>query len=348
MASADQPARTAVGRQIRIALRIVILVAGVVLLLYLCVRGPLRRWRLYHPRFVPGAQVRLERPVGPLAAGNLNGDVCADLVVGTGENQVPRFEILLGGAAGFDTANRLEMEEPFSALDLVLGDLNGDGLDDLLATPRSEQATAMIVYWNLGGFRFDRAAVATPLRLVDVIDEDRDGHPDLVGLTRNYADIRAHRASDRQVDAKPVVEEGIHDTSVRDFAAAHLDGGGMDVALVAGSRVRVLRRGGLIPDPTSYFNLPPVTFAGQRMSPAPPSLVFRDLNGDGRPDLAYLDAEAVTLLLGFGGGEFEPARYPVLGQPAVRLVAGDFNGDGRVDLLTVGQDLVTLEPLLAE
>ena len=63
-------------------------------------------------------------------------------------------------------------------------------------------------------------------------------------------------------------------------------------------------------------------------------LITADFNGDGRLDLAYLDATAskVFIQLGNGDGTFRvPVTYSV-GSVPQGLVAGDFNGDGRLDL----------------
>jgi hypothetical protein len=63
-------------------------------------------------------------------------------------------------------------------------------------------------------------------------------------------------------------------------------------------------------------------------------LITADFNGDGRLDLAYLDATAskVFIQVGNGDGTFRvPVTYSV-GSVPQGLVAGDFNGDGRLDL----------------
>ncbi|HEV3261566.1 MAG TPA: VCBS repeat-containing protein, partial [Gemmataceae bacterium] len=62
-----------------------------------------------------------------------------------------------------------------------------------------------------------------------------------------------------------------------------------------------------------------------------------DFNQDGTPDLAVANSTAygrndVSILLGNGGGTFQPARNLDTGGNAVAVVAGDFNGDGIPDL----------------
>ena len=61
--------------------------------------------------------------------------------------------------------------------------------------------------------------------------------------------------------------------------------------------------------------------------------VAADLNGDGRPDIAALSNDGLTVLLNQGDGTFQPAAPPRYWQ-AGPFAVGDFNGDGRADLAT--------------
>src|SRR5689334_20585741 len=72
----------------------------------------------------------------------------------------------------------------------------------------------------------------------------------------------------------------------------------------------------------------------------PHAVVTADFNHDGRLDLATAnsDSDSVSVLLGNGGGTFQPARTSATGPNPVSLAAGDFNADGKLDLATANSE----------
>ncbi len=78
------------------------------------------------------------------------------------------------------------------------------------------------------------------------------------------------------------------------------------------------------------------------------SLAVADLNGDGRPDLAYYgDPKELIVLYNQGtNGWSAPKRWPIEdGQlSANALCTGDLNGDGRTDLVLLGENCIYFFP----
>jgi hypothetical protein len=89
---------------------------------------------------------------------------------------------------------------------------------------------------------------------------------------------------------------------------------------------------------------------GTQAPPAPPlapyALVVADVNHDGVPDVVTANSlgNSVSILLGIGNGQFDPAIEIPLDGPAgpYAVFAGDFDGDGKPDLATannISEDL---------
>jgi len=71
--------------------------------------------------------------------------------------------------------------------------------------------------------------------------------------------------------------------------------------------------------------LPPVTYSAGGYS-----VIARDLNGDGKPDLALGGSGGISVWSGNGDGTFQPPNY--FAASAQSIVAGDFTGPGRAEL----------------
>src|ERR1041384_4909109 len=146
------------------------------------------------------------------------------------------------------------------------------------------------------------------------------------------------------------------DFQIGNLHAADLNGDGrLDLVVVNNTRSKI----NLLYNQTGKTNLAAARFSERReLNELPPdarfriesiasekrisSLVVADLNGDGRPDLAYYgEPKELVVLYNRGNEEWSaPKRWPIEdGQlTSNALTSGDLNGDGRPDLLLLAED----------
>jgi hypothetical protein len=153
------------------------------------------------------------------------------------------------------------------------------------------------------------------------------------------------------------------DSQISQLHVADLDGDGLnDIVVVNNVRSKI----NILYNQTGKTNLTdkPSRFEKKEMNELPPdarfriesiasekrisSLVVADLNGDGRPDIAYY-GEPKELIVQYNQGSNTWSaikRWPITdGQlSANALATGDLNGDGRTDLILLGENCVYFLP----
>jgi len=214
---------------------------------------------------------------------------------------------------------------PFS---VAMGDLNGDGVQDLVASNYSNNSVSVLLNNGNGTFatKADYATGSSPY-FVTVGDLNGDGKLDIVTPNNGTTTISVLlNNGNGTFGAKVDYTTG---SSPKAVAIGDLNGDGKADLAVANSSSAL----------SIFMNKGNGTFAAKvdyTTGSTPFSVAIGDLNGDGRLDVVTANngTTTVSAFLNKGDGTFAiKADYTVGGSP-YSVAIGDLNGDGKADLAT--------------
>ncbi|MGO4883124.1 MAG: FG-GAP repeat domain-containing protein [Bryobacteraceae bacterium] len=299
---------------------------------------------------------------GPVWAGvgRYFGSDTTDIVaLGWGDRIAALTLSILRNTAGgdYEGVRNIELSHAGS---FAVGDLNGDGIPDLLVANVGYDSSAQAGLWILPGAgdgTFGKPSVSLPLPAFAsspvIADFNADGTPDFAVTLQSYMATTIDVGLQQPGNTFNIVSTNLPE-SVSIAWAGDLNGDGLpDLVLVntdcfdssmCGTVYTLLNAG------NGTFGSPvQITTSDGRSTLS--FLAVADFNNDGKPDLAVGavagcgSGDGPAVLLGNGDGTFG-APTCLESQFVYALVAGDFNQDGNQDLALETQDGSELQVLL--
>ena len=269
-----------------------------------------------------------------VATGDFNNDGKPDAVAtNPGDFDFPdnTVSVLLGnGSGGFAAPARFATD--YSPQSIAVGDLNGDGNQDLV-TANSHNDVSVLLGNGNGGFapavQFAVGVGPTAPQSVAIGDFNSDGKKDLVTAnfgTNNVGVLLGNGTG----GFGPAVQfaVGVGGTAPQSVAIGDFNSDGKPDLVTANSGTNNV--GVLLGNGAGSF-APGISIADVL---DPRSMAVGDFNGDGKQDVITANStlNGVNVLLGNGAGGFAAPRFFAVGGELPRSVAvADLNADGKLD-----------------
>jgi len=273
--------------------------------------------------------------------GDLDGNGLNDIAVVNLQGSLQLF--FNNGAGSFERVSLNGLwPQGFNTLDLDIGDLNGDGRNDI-AVAFATQSGAVSVLLNRGSRTF-----AAPVnydscnssRGVAIGDLDRDGDSDLVDISQcskagillnNGQGVFAFSGAYGNGSAsKSIVLADFNRDGFKDIAYINNTVGGT-ITVMLNNR-------------NGTFGAPALHYAGD----LPDDMAAGDFDGDGNTDVAIANSyySQVIVLFNSNNGDFPGYSEVYGGDTPTSIAVADLNGDGRTDLAVTSSGTGRLSVLL--
>jgi hypothetical protein len=307
-----------------------------------------------------GDDAPVEYDPDSVVVADVNQDGFPDLVTGNQSGpQGSSIAVLLGNGDGTLGARTYYKVGGLGSYDAaataVVGDVNGDGIPDIIAVNPGYHSVSVIL--GQGGGAFGPAidyedGLAAPgggpvIASVALADLNGDGRLDIVTCNPivGNSDISVLLNNGNGTFSQPMLTK--LDASPSSLALADLGGHGtLDLVCTIGDTIRVIPSNG---DGT-FGNGNLNAGASYATGTHPVAVMSADLNGDGHPDLVTVNKvdNTVSVLLNNGDGTFAARADYAVGDSPTMVAVADVNGDGVPDLLTTNSQDDTVSVLLGQ
>jgi hypothetical protein len=225
------------------------------------------------------------------------------------------------------------------ASQLAVADVNGDGLPDIIA---ADYNVSLFVQTSAGAFAPPVSLYAGGANWVAVGDLNGDGAPDIVVSDDSGVHLLLHTgAASATTYAAPVTvftqTPNAHVSGWNLVAVGDVDGDTLNDLVItdpgptggAAPTVNVL-----LQDPAHHGQFLPATSYPVATYSLAQSIILKDLDNDGHPDIVIGGTDAVSVLLqdGANAGKFLAATN-FTAEDANEVSVADVNGDGRPDIV---------------
>ena len=214
-----------------------------------------------------GGELQLVRQVPTGAAGwndatvgDMNRDGRKDWVVMSGQSNAPHAEIFYSNGVGdFVTpSNGFRVADNVNTNGIAAGDVNADGIDDLVLSRSGNTPTSLYVLTQDGAGRFNKAEVPTldiPSDLA-IVDLQCVGGKSVLVLHRGWGTLSIYSVGSDGLSLREMVPVPYGNYGPSALASGDVDGDGCaDVAVAGGSANLILLRGQPLdttPDPFDF------------------------------------------------------------------------------------------------